>query len=392
MQYQQWIDDCNLLCDWLARQMSIVRNSIESSNGFAYLQRGNSSPISGGEARYAIASFISKLDYPEYNEALKESDDVYAAACVSIEVIKQADRLNMIKAEFREFHEKLRASFSSGKEGTEAMRLVLKRCGYPRLNLENADRLLPTVVAPATKLSWHYNQSPPSRRRTLADAVLALRKLQDVLGEPTHDAIEQDISNLESGQYPMNLPVAEVLRRNPVQSLRLAYSYLDTEGTRQRELSYGRNPALVLDRSGPLVCVPPKEITGNGVADGRGRPKIISDRSVASFLQGWYHDNNPATKQRVPTKGTQNVNAKTSVPGVWFAMSRHGKPVFAFRDLCGQRTTRSIQRYGLRQAWEYAIHNMQSHPPADVRNALAASPPLEADVQRFVSAKNTAMP
>lgn len=384
MEYQQWIEECSLLCGWLEKQLRKVTDSLLRSSGFAFYQEGCNSPLTGIIARNAISRAISQLDYLERDQSLKKPDDSYAVACVTQDVIDQVDRLNMIKAEFREFHERLRSSYPTGKEGTDVMRLVLRRCGFSRLNLENADRLIPTILAPVSKITWHYNSSQPSRRRTLNDAIVELRTLQDILGEPTHDAIEEEITRLEGRAYSGNLSVAQVLRSASVQSLRIAYSYMDSEGSRQRELTYGKNPAFVLDRNLALKCLPPKEVTGNGVAEGRGRPKVISSRLVSRFLRGWYHYENPPLKKQSSNRKAQNPHAKTGVPGIWFALNRHGKPVFAFKSTTGSKTTRSILRYGIKGAWKYAVDHMNSQPPADVRNGLIESAPTEESLERFL--------
>ncbi len=385
MEYQQWVEECTLLCGSLCDQLTRVTDELQQSTGFAFYQEGSKAPLTADMARGKIAEAINQLDYPEQDPSLEKAEDSFAVACVSIEVLDQVDRLNVIKAEFREFHERLRGSYPTGKEGTDVMRLVLKRCGYGRLNLENADRLVPMIDAPVTKVAWHYNSSQPSRRRTLGDAIVELRELQDVLGEPTHDAIEEEIRRLEGGGFSGSLPVAQILRNASVQSLRIAYSYIDPEGSRQRELTYGKSPAFVLDRGIPLECLPPKEVTGNGVAEGRGRRKVISDRLVSRFLRGWYHYENPPLKKNTPSRRAQNAHAKTDVPGIWFAMSRHGKPVFAFKNTKGIKTTRSILRYGIKGAWKYAVHNMYKQPPAEIRDALTELAPTQEGLERFLA-------
>tara|TARA_B100000446_G_scaffold147767_1_gene141521 strand:+ start:368 stop:1534 length:1167 start_codon:yes stop_codon:yes gene_type:complete len=384
MEYQQWVEECSLLCRWLDAQLGKVTDSLQRSKGFAFYQEGGNAPVMDDLARNNIAKAITQLDYPEQDPDLEKPKDSFAVTCVASDVLEQVKRLNVIKAEFREFHERLRGSYPTGKEGTEVMRIVLKRCGYARLNLENADRIIPTIQAPVTKVTWHYNSSLPSRRRTLNDAIIELRKLQDLLGEPTHDAIEEEIARLEGREFSRSLSVAQVLRNASVQSLRIAYSYMDPEGNRQRELTYGKSPAFVLDQGLALECLPPKEVTGNGVAAGRGRPKVISNRLVSRFLRGWYHYENPSVKTQTSNRKAQNEHAKTGVPGIWFAMNRHGKPVFAFKNTAGVKTTRSILRYGIKEAWTHAIHNMYTQHPVDVREIMIESAPTEGSLERFV--------
>ena len=386
MQYQQWIDDCNLLCGWMLRELGQLQEAIEHSKGYAYYLEVGESPTAGDDARQAATKYLNKLSHADFDDGLEKTQDVFAAVCVSPETILLAEHINVIKTEFREFHEALRSSFGTGKEATEAMRLVLKRCGHARLNLEAADRLIPTIVADVKKISWHYNSTPPSRRQTLAQAITALRELQDSLGEANYDAIEEDIRHLEAGHYPMSLPVAQILRSSTVKALHLTYSFINKDGERVKERVYGKNPALILDSGTMVLCLPPKEITGEGVVQGRGRKKIISERPVSQFLRNWFfYDQPPETESNKPPRKKQNVAAKTKVSGVWFALSRHGKLVFAFKNENGKRTTRSIDRYGVKEAWCFALDNMENQLPNDTRESMKCSPPDEEDIKGFLA-------
>ncbi len=260
MQYQQWVDDCSFLMDWFRQELKLVQTTIKSNTGPAFYQEETNKPLIGVDARCAIALYLGKISYAD-NDLLDDPTDVFAAAALPELGCQLLQHLNVVKTEFREFHERIRASFPTGKEGTDAIRQILRHCDDSRLLLDAVDRQVPVITAPITKLAWHYNGTIASKRRTIEDAVQALYTLQAALGDDYNDQITTEIARLES-EHSLGLPVAQLMHNEATVSLHLAYSYIDPEGVRCREVTYGKNPVIFLDKGIEPRWILPKEITG----------------------------------------------------------------------------------------------------------------------------------
>lgn len=392
MQYQQWTEECRFLLDWFHQVLHELQESIKQGSGFASFQEWPEPAITDTAARQRIARYYGEISRKNDDQELEEKQfKVFAAVAVDEAGRHAAEQLNIVKTEFREFHENVRSAFPDRVKATDGMRLILKNCGHARLNLDAIDRQIPIVKYPTNKLSWGFNRSSVSRQRTIADALRELRKLQDTLGEYIHDTIEADIRRIEQEYPDTSHPVSQILRPSSVESLRLSYSYIDDSGHRCSELIYGRNPAVLCGSGSqvPMLRLP-KEMTGEGVSEGRGRKKMISDRLLSPHLKRWYlYDILPTAKtdKPGPTASKRVPEAKTAVPGIWFALNARKKPVLGYTNQQGSKTTRSISRYGLSDAWKTAVRELRGDYSDEHRKSWEALAPTEADLERFITAK-----
>jgi hypothetical protein len=339
------------------------------------------------------------------DESKPKLPQVFGVAAVSPAAIEQAHYINVVKNEFRMAHERLRACFDTGAKGTDAMNTVLRRCGEVRLSLDAVDLNIPIVDTPILSLSWHYNKTVATHRRTLNDSIIELYRLRDEFGEPMAAGIDADIERLEQSSYGGGHPLSEKLRPNLYESLRVAYTYRGSDGLSDRITLYGRNPVLIpIDPVTPKISIP-REYRGNKVAAGRGRKKSVSDRCVSQFLPHWFFYNDPDKEMEarrlagvaksqddisaVPTK-SQNPFAKTALPGIWFSLSRSGTPVFAFRINGGQRSSRSIQKLGLQGAWSQAVEHHEYGLAIELKDAYIELCPSKEALLKFMDSLDTA--
>jgi len=282
----------HLLAQFNARLEGLV-TSIVLDTGYAFYQTDNLPALVGADAREAICQHLSNNHWKvfEPNNSGPNKENHMAAVACSEQTLALAAELNRAKKSFEIKHISIRKSIlerrgQSQKTATEVFRQqILNALGEKLLNLDAVDRQVPIFNQPATRITWLFNTTSASQRKTIADAKAVLIEWMAAAGDDRHKELTDELDSLD--QYPEDTAVA-FRNRKPVTSLKFrATSKLP--GTQAIHYAdYGRNPVLFLNEgTEPLLRLPP-EITGQSKIKRKGRPKTISDQNVSPSLKSWF--------------------------------------------------------------------------------------------------------
>lgn len=285
---------CQSLVLTLTDSIAQLQHSIRRNSGFAFCQRYDQPALHGAEARQAIAEHLGQLRYSGDREHDSSPIDQYMTMALAPETLALLNSTNRAKKSLQQWHEHLARQQDNVRKAAELKRLILKRAGEPLFNLQMADRALIWLPGQPTRMSWHYNTTINSRRKTLSDALNALDSLADQL--PQHRQWEIEASRSMLANTALDTPVAHRPSK-PVTHLKCRYRYIGSDGEPVRSVCYARNPLFFPDtKHQPPTLVLPPEIHGNHARAGAGRPSLISDIALCDLLPNWLWYKEQATQ------------------------------------------------------------------------------------------------
>lgn len=298
MEIHQHVADTQKLLFEFKASLNQLIEQILGESGYAFYQTDNQASLHGLEARKAICAHLSDnyWDGSELSHLEKRKENNMGALACSEQTITLAHKLNRAKKEFEIKHVSIRKSIlersgQSQKSATDVFRhQVLGSLGEKLLNVEAVDRRVPIFNHPATRITWLFNTTSASQRKTLADAKLVLNKWMEAAIDERYQELSDELASLD--EHPDDTAVA-FKSKKPVTSLKFrATSKLGGEQA-IHYTDYGRNPVFFLNQNTqPLLRLPP-EITGVEKIKRKGRPKIISDDNVTPSLKHWFWYNEP---------------------------------------------------------------------------------------------------
>ncbi len=279
--------ECETLLARLQPLLDQLRNHVINSSGYVYFQEGTEPPLQDQEARLAIAQHLSEMRYPGPEQIGEQPQDRFMALALPPALRPLIEEINRAKKDLQDWHESLARTQPNAYAAAQLNRAVLKRAGEPLLNLQMAERALLWLNGQPVRLSWHYNTTSNSRRKTLGDALEALEKLADKLPDFRLGDVEN--ARLSLASIPLNTPVAHRPSK-PITHLKCQYRYIDTGGKATRGICYAKNP--IFYPTSEIVETPtitlPGEVTGKKRRQGAGRPSLISDIPVCPLLPTWF--------------------------------------------------------------------------------------------------------
>lgn len=279
--------ECRELLQQLFPLVNQLRCITESTTGFVFYQQGNDDPLQGQAARNAISAHLGEMHYPGIEDIGLEPAPRFMAMAMPADSLPLIQAVNEAKKALQQWHEALARTQPNSYAAAQMNRAVLKRAQEPLLNLQMAERAVIWLEGPPVRLSWHYNTTSNSRRKSLGDVLVALEKLADKLPDYRSGDIESVRNRLAS--LPLDTPVA-YRPSKPVTHLKCQYRYLNAEGAPQRGVCYAKNPIFypeTLPAPKPAIALP-AEVQGKTPRSGAGRPSIISDKPVTTLLPNWF--------------------------------------------------------------------------------------------------------
>lgn len=279
--------ECRELLQQLFPLVSQLRRVVENTTGFVFYQQGNDEPLHGQTARDAISAHLGEMHYPGIEDIGLESAPRFMTLAMPGDALPLIQQVNAAKKALQQWHEALARTQPNSYAAAQMNRAVLKRAQEPLLNLQMAERAVIWLEGPPVRLSWHYNTTSNSRRKTLGDLLVALDKLADKLPDYRCGDIESVRNRLAS--LPLTTPVAHRPSK-PVTHLKCQYRFVHAEGPPQRGVCYAKNPIFFPDiqPSPPPAIALPAEVQGKTPRSGAGRPSIISDTPVTQLLPHWF--------------------------------------------------------------------------------------------------------
>lgn len=355
------------------RGITDLRNAIaQSARVFVFLDGGDE-PLSHSDAVDFITEYIGHYRYT----GLPRDDQKKPLHCMSValnhEGMQCVHHLNTLKNTFKSLHESFIHPFGY-VQGSKEWRQVLKRVEEPLLNTQTVDRLFPAFTQAPRKIRWAHYDSSRSTRQTVADAVVLLEQKFLAAGDTLAEKIQQEIAHLET--IPPNTPVAHRAATTR-EEIKYRAFFIDKEGISYTDTNYAINPLFYLDSTDniPVRFITPYDTPSH--SDTRGRPTLISNKAISSYLPGWFYYKTSTAAPTQPKRKKNNPTAKTKVPGIWIEM--RASPVFAYRNVEGMTRTANIHRLGLSRAWEKAITEVKGFN-AEERSALEKLVPTQDDI------------
>lgn len=279
--------ECRALLQTLFPLVAQLRREVENSTGFVFYQQGDDEPLYGQAARHAVSAHLGEMHYPGIEDIGLESAPRFMSMAMPAATLPLIQSVNEAKKALQQWHEALARTQPNSYAAAQMNRAVLTRAQEPLLNLQMAERAVIWLQGPPVRLSWHYNTTSNSRRKTLGDVLAALDKLADKLPAYRSGDIESARNRLAS--LPLNTPVA-YRPSKPVTHLKCQYRFLNAEGAPQRGVCYAKNPIFYPDTTPapkPAISLP-AEVQGKAPRSGAGRPSIISDKQVTPLLPNWF--------------------------------------------------------------------------------------------------------
>lgn len=281
------VTDCEHLLDRLFPLVDQLRLQVEMSNGYVFYQQGDEEALSGKAAREAISNHMGEMRYRGIEDIGLQPKERFMTVAINPDTLPLIKSVNEAKKALQLWHEALARTQPNSYAAAQLNRAVLKKAQEPLLNLQMAERGIIWLGGSPTRLSWHYNTTSNSRRKTLGDALQALEKLADKLPQHRMGDIESTRNTLAS--LPLDTPVAHRPSK-PITHLKCQYRFLDEEGVSKRGVCYAKNPIFYPDTgtTKPPVISLPAEVEGKELRKGVGRPSLISDKQVSRLLPNWF--------------------------------------------------------------------------------------------------------
>lgn len=283
----QYVIECEKHLKHLFPLVDRLRQQVEKSKGYVFYQQGDETPLLGNLAREAISGHLGEMRYRGIEDIGLQPKERFMTLAINPDSLPLIESVNEAKKALQLWHEALARTQANSYAAAQLNRTVLKKAQEPLLNLQMAERGIIWLDGSPTRLSWHYNTTSNSRRKTLGDALQALEKLADKLPQHRMGEIESTRNTLAS--LPLDTPVAHRPSK-PITHLKCQYRFLDEDGASKRGVCYAKNPIFYPDTGSdkPPIISLPAEIEGKELRKGVGRPSLISDKQVSRLLPNWF--------------------------------------------------------------------------------------------------------
>jgi hypothetical protein len=317
---REYAQQYHALCDQLAQAILHHDSTLD-----AWFQI-NDDPCTGMPAREAMSAWLT--------HTIKDtSDRRYGYLACSPNTLDIAQQYNVAGITFSGAYAALRKEIKdhTGKEddATTIARQVLGSIGEHHTDLERVRRQAAIAHGTLQHIRWFITQEVKSTRRTLRDAVTALKALSASVNEDRAAIIEHEIDLLTNTHYKPDKPVA-VKRKTSVETDRCRAWTWDAKTFEVNAATYsGTLPLLCADTHTVVEKTLPSTIRSKGA----GRPSTISNIPVSASLPGWFHyepsvkadDNQDEGKDGTATKKRHaSPTMKTQIPHAKIFLKKEG--------------------------------------------------------------------
>ena len=376
--FDEIVDEFGVIVVRIADKLAELELAINNDTGFsAWLDTEmDDVALYGEEARAACARYLTILNYTE-----SYGSKPCAIVAVSPVTLGLANKINALKVRAKELHESCHQCFIENDGSTlkkrndrqRTLRMLKKRIEFPNINLDALDRAIPFLNKPASKARWSSSVMVPSERKTIADALKALKKKRlETFDDDAIDVLNNDIAQIES--LPINTPVS-FRPKNPINTQVCRLQGFTPGELPTSKTVYAANPVLVSNESDINTAI---QWPNNDVSS-RGRGKIVEDSPICFSLPQWFYYIVAASNPKRDVKYRHNPYAKTSYPGIWLGFRGAGESIKKFVMFTRRGKTPSsvtVGKAGISVAWTKAVDKHLSFEP-DNRAGLSREQLIE---------------